>query len=238
MTCPLGLLRLHHPTWRRGGGGTDQNPGTFVENWGENSQEWPKKMKCWFLVLLIFCFWSKHWASKFNHSFCYIDFTWFHWQVCIVMMILQRGLDVFNILVETGYTRSIWQCFFWNDKPWDFGQPMVIPSGETVGSESRNRFLPRLLHICQRLVWFLLISWGCLCRVSSCRACGLTRTPFCIYFRHARYIFDNEVPAQFQTTGPNHQLSIGWNLSYIDLFKRSPPNPNRLWSTIGWNTFY
>ena len=112
MTCPLGLLRLHHPTWRRGGGGTDQNPGTFVENWGENSQEWPKKMKCWFLVLLIFCFWSKHWASKFNHSFCYIDFTWFHWQVCIVMMILQRGLDVFNILVETGYTRSIWQCFF------------------------------------------------------------------------------------------------------------------------------
>ena len=28
------------------------------------------------------------------------------------MMILQRGLDVFNILVETGYTRSIWQCFF------------------------------------------------------------------------------------------------------------------------------
>ena len=156
------------------------------------------------------------------------------------MMILQRGLDVLNILVETCRNWVYPQymaMFFWNDIPCDFGQPMVIPSGETVGSESRNRFLPRLLHICQRLVWFLLISWGCLCRVSSCRACGLTRTPFCIYFRHARYIFDNEVPAQFQTTGPNHQLSIGWNFSYIDLFKRSPPNPNRLWSTIGWNTF-
>lgn len=162
---------------------------------GWNSQEWQKKMTCWFLAPSVFCFWSKHWASKFNHSFCYIDFTWFHWQVCIVMMILQRGLDVLNILV------------IWN---WVYPQYMAMIFIEMINHGILvNQWLYLVVKL---LVWNPGTSQDC-------------------------YIFDNEVPAQFQTTGPNHQLRIRWNLSYIHLLERSPPNPNGLWSTIGWNTF-
>ena len=41
--------------------------------------------------------------------------------------------------------------------------------------------IPHFLYLFVVFHSVSLVSWGCLCRVSSCRACGLTRTPFCIY---------------------------------------------------------
>ena len=70
-----------------------------------------------------------------------------------------------------------------NNASWWFGTFFIFPY---IGKNHPNWliFFRGIETTNQNCIIYLILVFYftcCLCRVSSCRACGLTRTPFCIY---------------------------------------------------------